>query len=157
ARIHPEVEQQRRIVARRRILAVSGPRQKMSLVPSLADRVDAGVAVVDETLARTGSLTEQHGRQINPVDRAILGTLAARKPDRRREEIHRAAKVLRHRAGGDPAGPPENSRLADASFPGAPLPLVEKPRRAALVALNEPRPVVAGEHDHRLLIQTRSP
>ena len=50
------------------------------------------------------------------------------------------------RAGGNLARPAGDARLADAAVQGRPLPLAERPGRAGVIAVREPRAVVGGEH-----------
>ena len=71
----------------------------------------------------------------------------------RRQQVdghrHLAADAARR----DVPRPPGDEGDARAPFPGRRLPLAERGRRAAVIAVDEPRAVVGEEHHERVLLQ----
>ena len=70
-----------------------------------------------------------------------------------RQHVDGHGRLGLHGAGGDRPRPAGDERHADAALPHRPLPLAQRAGAAAVVAVAQPRAVVAGEHHQRVPLQ----
>ena len=84
----------------------------------------------------------ENWKDVHPVERRVRGNRRAGRGEDRRGQVHRDRDLARHRSSGNVAGPADDRRHTDASFPQAGLE-VKKGR----VAREPLATVVVGEDD----------
>mmetsp|Transcript_21584 Transcript_21584/g.50809 ORF Transcript_21584/g.50809 Transcript_21584/m.50809 type:complete len:247 (-) Transcript_21584:412-1152(-) len=117
-----------------------------------------------QVLMKTCSSCKQNTGHVSPIDRRIRQGHPNQAGDRR-QDVQRGDDLSRHARRGNATGPPRNRWLSNTTFPGAAFASIgvvivdpgpgpsEQTRAATLNILGEPRAVIRGKHDQRVVGQ----
>ena len=157
AGVDVQMEQLRCGVLRAGLAPAVGPaRDEVGLPRALAKGHELVVSPVGERPSCARGPLKQRRTEIDAVEWAVARE--GRPGDRgdRRDEVE-VRPHLRHDGRGDPTRRPEDAGDADASLPRARLPVAKQARGTAMLVVQPPGAVVAGEHHDGAPVQARPP
>lgn len=125
---------------------------KWALNHPFAECVELVEAVKRSDVSRALAGPAQERAQVETIDGAIRGHVAAGELHRRPKDVHRRAERC-DRAASDRARPTENRRNAHPAFPRRTFALVQKPGGAAMRSKEKPRTDIAREDHERASIE----